>query len=57
MPLRLIFVLLDVLTKIHEISGDGARLAARSAVQGCLEYLDKAILGQGAGKDTFLYSI
>lgn len=29
--------------------GEGARLAARSAVQGCLEYLDTAIFGQVPG--------
>ena len=27
--------------------GDGARLAARSAVHGCLDYLDRAIFGLG----------
>ncbi|KAH8294866.1 hypothetical protein KR018_003770 [Drosophila ironensis] len=29
--------------------GDGARLAARSAVHGCLDYLDRALFGQGVG--------
>lgn len=31
------------------VAGDGARLAARSAVQGSLEYLDNAVFGQVAG--------
>lgn len=29
--------------------GEGARLAARSAVQGCLEYLDTALFGHVPG--------
>lgn len=34
-------------------SGEGARLAARSAVLGCLEYLDTAIFGlHGTAKST-----
>lgn len=31
--------------------GEGARLAARSAVHGCLDYIDTAIFGQSSGKN------
>lgn len=42
-------ILLVLIFINNEITGEGARLAARSAVQGCLEYLDTAIFGQVPG--------
>lgn len=36
-------------SQIHPFSGENACLAARSAVQGSLDYLDRAVFGQVAG--------
>lgn len=41
-------VMCNVIVNALIYLGEGARLAARSAVQGCLEYLDTAVLGHGA---------